>query len=92
MAKISKFKGRDNLLRRETIEIELPRFLVRVFESEVAKANADASGDERVTLNDYIELHLAEFLSIADVANLEREIPGIGGAVWNWLEEIRDNG
>lgn len=37
--------------------------------------------DERVTLDNLIELHLAEQLSIADVANLEREVPGISQAV-----------
>ena len=41
-------------------------------------------------MNDYIEFHLAEFLSIADVASLERECPGLGTAVWQWLEQMNN--
>ena len=88
MSNLKPFPGRDDLFRRETLEIELPRFLVKVFENEVAKANCSASLRDRITLNDYIEFHLAEFLSIADVADLERECPGLGSAVWQWLEQI----
>lgn len=87
MANIKEFRGRDDLLRRQTIEIELPRFLVRIFEQEVARANREADEQEQVTLNNFIEYHLAEFVSLADVAELEREVPGIGAAVWRWLEE-----
>lgn len=87
MGKIKQFRGGDDLFRRQTIEIELPRFLVRIFEQEVAKANQEGDETERVTLNNFIEYHLAEFVSLADVAELEREVPGIGAAVWRWLEE-----
>jgi len=87
MGKVKHFRGCDDLLRRQTIEIELPRFLVRIFEQEVAKANQQAEEAEQVTLNNFIEYHLAEFVSIADVADLEREVPGIGAAVWRWLEK-----
>lgn len=86
MAKITRFPKQDDLLSRQTIEIELPRFLVRIFEQEVAKANESAADNDCVTLNNYIEYHLAEFVSLADVVELEREVPGIGAAVWKWLE------
>ncbi len=92
MENVIRFGGQEDLLGRDTIEIELPRFLVRAFEEQVAKANAGASEEERVSLNDYLELHLAEHLSIADIAGLERDIPGIGAAVWGWPEEIRGSG
>jgi hypothetical protein len=82
-----RFPERDDLFRRQTIELELPRFLVRIFENEIAKANVGASADDYLTLNHYIEYHLAEFVSLSDVVELEREVPGIGKAVWRWLEE-----
>lgn len=82
-----RFPGSDDLFRRQVIELELPRFLVRIFENEIAKANADASIDEQLTLNHYLEYHLAEFVSLSDVVELEREVPGIAKAVWSWLEE-----
>ena len=90
MNKLTRFPSREDLLRREVLELELPRFLVRVFEDEVAKANASASKRDQITLSDYIEFHLAEFLSIADVANLEPVCPGLGIAVWQWLEQINN--
>jgi hypothetical protein len=77
MENVIRFGGQEDLLGRDKIELELPRFLVRAFEEQVAKANADASEEERVSLNDCLELHLAEHLSIAEVAGLERDIPGI---------------
>ncbi len=87
MASIRRFTGREDLLRRQTIEIDLPRFLVKIFEREVAKANDAAVTGDEVTLNNYIEYHLAEFVTLADVAELEREVPGIGAAVWRWVEQ-----
>lgn len=88
MATITKFPDQDDLLRRQTIELELPRFLVRIFEREVARANQEAeSVDELITVNNYIEYHLAEFVSLADVVEMEREVPGLGAAVWSWLEQ-----
>jgi hypothetical protein len=41
-----------------------------------------------VDLNHLIEIQLAEHLSLADVAYLEREIPGVSAAVSQWLTEI----
>lgn len=87
MSPIHRFPARDDLFSRQKVEIELPRFLIRVFEKEIEKANIDAPEDERVTLNHYLEYHLAEFVSLTDVVELEREAPGIGAAVWKWLEE-----
>ena len=88
MTNVRQFTNRDDLLRRDTIEIDLPRFLIRIFEREVAKANEGASEGEELTLNNYIEFHLAEFVSLADVADLERQIPGMSAAVWQWLEDV----
>jgi len=87
VSNMRRFPGSDDLFRRQVIELELPRFLVRIFEKEIAKANIGASTDEHLTLNHYLEYHLAEFVSLTDVAELEREVPGIAKAVWNWLEE-----
>ncbi len=72
---------------RQTLEIDLPRFLVRIFEEEAARANQQASDGDTLTLNNYIEYHLAEFVSLADIVELEREVPGIAAAVWRWLEQ-----
>jgi hypothetical protein len=82
-----RFPGADDLFRRQVIELELPSFLIRIFEKEIAKANIGAPPDEELTLNHYLEYHLAEFVSLSDVAEMERELPGIAKAVWNWLEE-----
>jgi len=87
MTNMRQFPGREDLFSRETIQLELPRFLLRIFEKEIAKANVEASADERLTMNHYLEYHLAEFVSLADVAELELEAPGIANAVWCWLEE-----
>jgi hypothetical protein len=88
MAKITSFPGRSDLTARYPVTIELPAFLIRAFEQQISEANVDATDEDRVTLEHFIELHLAEQLSIADVANLEREVPGISRAVWQWLSDI----
>lgn len=88
MGKVTRFRSFDDLTAREPLTIELPRFLLRAFEQQVAEANEDSTDEERVTIEHFIELHLAEQLSIADVANLEREMPGISKAVWQWLSDI----
>jgi len=87
---LRRFQGADDLFRRQTIELELPRFLIRIFEKEIERANVDASEEEQLTLNHYVEYHLTEFVSLTDVAELEREVPGIAKAVWNWLEESNE--
>jgi hypothetical protein len=38
-----------------------------------------------VDLNHLIEVRLAECVTIADVARLEREVPGMSAAVSRWL-------
>jgi hypothetical protein len=86
MARSKRFPGNDDLLSRQSIEIELPRFLVRIFEQEIAKTNEGSTDADAITLNDYIEYHLAEFVSLADVLDLERQVPGISAAVWKWLD------
>ena len=88
MGKVTQFRH-DDLLRRETVHVDLPRFLVKIFEREIAKANSEAADGEELTLNNYIEYHLAEFVSLADVADLEREVPGMAAAVWHWVEEMK---
>ena len=88
MGKLTSFRGRSDLTARHAVTIELPAFLIRAFEQQVSEANVDGTDEDRVTLEHFIELHLAEQLSIADVANLEREVPGISQAVWQWLSEI----
>jgi hypothetical protein len=90
MAKVTRFLRPDDLMRRETLTIELPRFLIRAFEQQVAKVNDGATDGEIVTIEHFIELHMAEQLSIADVANLERDVPGISKAVWQWLSDINE--
>jgi len=87
MPNTRRFPGKDSWFEREVIELELPRFLIRIFEKEIARANVDATDDQRLTLNHYLEYHLAEFVSLADVVELESEVPGIGAAVWRWLDE-----
>jgi hypothetical protein len=88
MSKISTFPLGANLNRRETLEIELPRFLVRALEERVNEANEGANEEERVDLNHLIEVQLAECVTIADVARLERDVPGMSKAVSRWLIEI----
>ena len=88
MSKMSIFPVAANLNRRETLEIELPVFLVRALQERVNEANEDADEEERVDLNQLIEVQLAECVTIADVARLEREVPGMSVAVSRWLAGI----
>lgn len=88
MSKMSIFPVAPNLNRRETLEIELPGFLVRALQERVREANEDADDEERVDLNHLIEVQLAECVTIADVARLEREVPGMSVAVSCWLAEM----
>ena len=37
MSNMRRFPGSDDLFQRETIELELPRFLIWIFEKEIAK-------------------------------------------------------
>lgn len=88
MSKVTGFPAPANLTSRESLSIELPGFLVRALEHRVNEANEDALEEERVDLNHLIEIQLAESLTIADVAHLERDLPGMSAAVSRWLAEI----
>jgi hypothetical protein len=89
MAKISPPPSPPDLLSRRAITIEIPEFLLRAFECRLAEANEHASAEERVELEDLIEVQLAEGLSLAEVARLEPQVPGIGAAVCQWLAAIK---
>jgi hypothetical protein len=88
MAKISSFRPPPDLSSRRAITVEVPEFLLRAFECRLAEANAGASEGERLDLEHLIEIQLADGLTVADLAHLEREVPGIGAAVSRWLAEI----
>jgi hypothetical protein len=87
MAKISRFRSSSLLSRRE-IAIELPEFLLRALECRIAEANAGASAEEQITLEHLVEIELAACLSLAEVAHLERTLPGMSAAVSSWLNDI----
>lgn len=88
MAKISRFTGGRDLSSRRAVCLSLPEFLLRALESRVAEANDGAQEAEKVTLEHLIEIELAGVLSLAEVANLERAMPGISLAVTKWLNDI----
>lgn len=90
MAKLTRFPGRAALTSRRVISVELPEFLLQAIEHRLAEVNQGASERERVTLNHLVERELAEGLSIAEVALLERDVPGISAAVSHWLDEIAE--
>jgi hypothetical protein len=58
----------------------------------VNEANESGAPDsnETVTLENLVELQLAEGISIGEVALLEREYPGITVAVSRWFTETRE--
>jgi len=87
MAKISSFPPIDLSCRR-SVSLELPEFLLRALECRVADANDGASKHERITLDHLVEAELAGSISLTDVAQLERRIPGITTAVSRWLNDI----
>lgn len=87
MDKILRFNP-DNLSARRNLSVDLPEFLLRAFEYRIAEANHGASASEQITLGDLIEIELAGSLSLAEVAHLERDVPGISKAVSLWLEDI----
>ncbi|MBV8898430.1 MAG: hypothetical protein JO051_18080 [Acidobacteriaceae bacterium] len=66
----------------------MPEFLLRAFECRLEEANSDAAEEERVELEHLIEIQLAEGLTLAEIAHLERQVPGIREAVSKWLAEI----
>ena len=82
MGKISHFRSPTYLLARRTITVGLPEFLLRAFECRIAEANEGADDDDRVELEQIIEMQLAEALSLGEVAHLERQIQGPGAHRW----------
>jgi hypothetical protein len=89
MGKIAKMRPHEDLCRRRRVTLELPEFLLRAFESRLVEANEGCAEGDEITLENLVELELAEGLSLAEVAHLESEVPGIGAAVSKWLEDIR---
>jgi len=88
MGKIRRIDERRDLCSRRAITVELPEFMLRAFQYRLAETNDGAPPDEQVTIEHFVEIQLAETLSIADVAFLEQQVPGIGAAVSRWLAEI----
>lgn len=89
MAKIEQLRRGVDLKARRHVTLELPEFLLRAFECRVTEANEGAAEEERLTLDNVVEVGLAASLSLAEIAHLERAVPGIGVAVSQWLSEIR---
>jgi len=53
---------------------DLIEFLVRALECRLAEVNDGASEEEAVELDHLIEIQLAEGLTLADIAHLERAV------------------
>ncbi len=80
------FREPANLLKRQSIEIELPAFLVAVITRRAEQANEGAPLEERLSFSEVIEAQLAEIVTIRDVAEFEIEMPGFAEAVQAWLK------
>ena len=85
MDRVTRFKRPDDLTSRQTLTIELPRFLIRAFEQQIETVNRNAAKEARITLEHLIEHHLADHLSIAEIAHLEPDVPGLTAAVSEWI-------
>jgi hypothetical protein len=85
--KVTKFPYRTNLRDPEKLEVELPAFLVRALEHRVREANNGADESEKVSLDQVIEIQLAESVSLAEIAFLEQELHGVSAAVSRWLSK-----
>ena len=88
MNRIASLSNRRNLTARRTVTLDLPEFLLCALEHRLREVNDGATADEAVTLEHLVEIDLANGLSLAEVAHLERDLPGIGAAVSRWLDEI----
>lgn len=89
MATIARMSRKRALRATRLVTIELPEFIVQTLEHRVEEANAiPGEPDEHVTLDHLVELHLAETVSIAELALLELSVPGITAAASKWLIEI----
>lgn len=51
----------------------------------MAEYNDGAEPEERVQLHDVIEWYLVSPITIHDVTSYERDIPGLGLAITDWL-------
>ena len=78
----------QRLCRRRAVTMELPEFLLQTYERRAAEANDGAPEEERLTVENLVELQLAEGLTLAEVARLEPHIPGLSAAVSHWLADI----
>jgi hypothetical protein len=78
----------QRLCRRRAVTLELPEFLLQTYETRAAEANEGAEEEERLTVENLVELQLAEGLTLADIARLEPRIPGLTAAVSHWLAAI----
>ena len=87
MSTVTRLSKQRNLSARRTVTLELPEFFLSALEHRLAEANEGATPDEALTLDQIVEVDLANGLSLAEVAHLERDIPGISAAVSRWLED-----
>ena len=88
MARVVKLRSHRDLTTRRTITLTLPEFFLAALEHRLSEVNDGTASDEAMTLEQLVEIDLANSLSLAEVAHLERDMPGISAAVSNWLEAI----
>jgi hypothetical protein len=78
---------RPNLGGRQTIEVELPRFLIIALSRRVIETNEELPLDEQCSLDDYIESELVNLVTLRDVAELEIGLPRFSAVVQEWVVE-----
>ena len=84
---VTRLSKQRNLSDRRVVTLEIPEFFLCALEHRLAEANDGAPPDETLTLDQLVEIDLANGLSLAEVTHLERDLPGISAAVSRWLEE-----
>ena len=87
-SKITRFPRPADLNARRAITFEIPEFIIRAFECRVAEANQTASEDGKLELDHVIEHQLAQGITLADLAHLESQVPGLTAAVSRWISDI----
>ena len=87
MGRITKMGNRRNLASRGAITVDLPEFLVQALEACIESANDRSRDEDQVTLDELLELQLAETLTIGEIALLEQTIPGITAAASQWVRD-----
>jgi hypothetical protein len=87
MSTVTRISKQRNLSARRAVTLEIPEFFLCALEHRLAEANDGATPDEALTLDQLVEIDLANGLSLAEVAHLERDLPGISAAVSQWLED-----